>query len=101
MIRDIPVLLVLALCATVGTVSTAAQRNFVADATFTGSALDGWKTIGDAEWRAANGVITGRPGRPGGWLIHRQAWPGAQTAGADRCARPCEAGAPPPAASTP
>jgi hypothetical protein len=44
--------------------------DFVADYTFTGSSLAGWHTLGDANWKAENGVIIGTPKQAGGgWLV--------------------------------
>ena len=70
-----------------------AQRNFVPDATFSGSALDGWTTVGDAGWRADNGVIVGQSrGTSGGWLITNESWQDVQVGGAYRCLAACVAG---------
>jgi len=46
---------------------------FIPDATFKGSALTGWHTLGQADWKAANGEITGTPkSAAGGWLLMDQ-----------------------------
>ena len=38
--------------------------------TFSGSALSGFHSLGDASWRAQNGEIIGTPKQPsGGWLV--------------------------------
>jgi len=44
---------------------------FPPDTTFTGSTLDGWHVLGDAEWSAHNGELIGRAkaGSNGGWLV--------------------------------
>jgi len=44
---------------------------FKPDAAFQGSALTGWRTLGQAQWRAENGELIGRaaPGGTGGWLV--------------------------------
>ena len=48
----------------------ATRSNFVPDWTFKGSTLDGWRGLGQAEWKAANGVLVGTPKSPeGGWLV--------------------------------
>ena len=47
---------------------SAASKNFLPDVIFKGSSLNGWQTIGGAEWRAENGEIIGVP-KPGGWLL--------------------------------
>src|SRR5260370_20078553 len=50
--------------------SLAAGPTFIPDATFQGSALAGWHTLGQADWKAANGEIAGTPKSPaGGWLL--------------------------------
>ena len=44
--------------------------SFLPDATFQGSRLSGWQTLGQAEWRAENGELIGKPkSESGGWLI--------------------------------
>jgi Domain of Unknown Function (DUF1080)/FG-GAP-like repeat len=44
--------------------------SFHPDATFKGSNLDGWHTLGQADWRADNGQLIGTPkDAAGGWLI--------------------------------
>jgi hypothetical protein len=46
------------------------RSTFVPDWTFKGSALTGWKTLGQAEWRAVDGELIGIPKTPeGGWLV--------------------------------
>ena len=44
---------------------------FIPDYTFQGSSLNDWRTLGDAEWGAENGVLVGKAkaGSNGGWLI--------------------------------
>jgi hypothetical protein len=50
--------------------SLAVGPTFIPDATFQGSALAGWHTLGQADWKAANGEIAGTPKSPaGGWLL--------------------------------
>ncbi len=44
--------------------------SFVPDVIFQGSSLAGWHTVGQAEWKAENGEIVGRPtAASGGWLV--------------------------------
>ncbi len=44
--------------------------SFIPDQTFTGSSLKGWHTVGQAEWRAENGELIGKPkAESGGWLV--------------------------------
>lgn len=60
-----------------GVVSSAPQTpppgtrySFVPDWTFKGSALTGWHTLGQADWKAANGELTGTSSSAdGGWLL--------------------------------
>jgi len=43
---------------------------FKPDVTFKGSSLTGWHTLGEADWKASNGVISGTPkSAAGGWLM--------------------------------
>jgi hypothetical protein len=43
---------------------------FKPDGTFKGSALTGWASLGQADWRAENGELIGIPKQPGGgWLL--------------------------------
>jgi hypothetical protein len=47
-----------------------AGPNFRGDVVFKGSTLSGWRTLGQATWKAENGSITGTPTQPGGgWLV--------------------------------
>jgi len=45
--------------------------SFIPDYTFKGSSLNGWHTLGDAEWQAKDGEIIGKakPNSNGGWLV--------------------------------
>src|SRR5438093_9064328 len=44
--------------------------SFVPDRTFKGSSLAGWHTLGQADWRAQDGVLIGTPKQAGGgWLV--------------------------------
>ena len=56
--------------ATAFTPLTATRGTFVPDWTFKGSTLDGWHAVGEASWKAADGVLVGTPKSPeGGWLV--------------------------------
>ncbi len=48
-----------------------AGPTFLPDKTFKGSSLAGWHTLGQADWHAQNGAITGtvKAGGQGGWLV--------------------------------
>ncbi len=70
-----------------------ANRNFVADWTFTGSSLDGTDQLGDATWTAQNGELTGTPSTAdGGWLLFKDSFQDIQMATSFRCAAGCQAG---------
>ena len=60
------VVIVVSLCAPVlGT-----RYSFVPDWTFKGDTLAGWRVLGQADWKAANGELVGVPKSPdGGWLL--------------------------------
>lgn len=49
---------------------------FEPDYTFTGSSIKDWHVVGDAEWKANNGVLTGKAksGTKGGWLVLDQGY---------------------------
>jgi hypothetical protein len=47
--------------------------SFAPDYAFKGSALTGWKPMGDARWSAANGEITGSGGQAG-WLLYEKSF---------------------------
>lgn len=48
----------------------ASGPTFIPDSTFQGSSLKGWRTIGQADWKAQNGEITGvAKNSKGGWLL--------------------------------
>ena len=48
----------------------AAEPTFTVGSTFKGSTLKGWHTLGQADWKAQNGEITGKAKEGGsGWLV--------------------------------
>ncbi len=64
------ILSVLAVVVVAVSVRAADPPDFKADAVFTGSSLTGWRTVGEAQWTAANGEIVARPASDaGGWLM--------------------------------
>ena len=72
-----------------------ASKNFAPDATFAGSSLAGWRTMGQADWRAQNGEIVGTPkGEPasGGWLFIERAYQDVAVSATFRCAAGCTTG---------
>ena len=49
--------------------------DFKADATFTGSTLTGWHTVGQADWKAQNGeIVAHSSSNAGGWLVMDKAF---------------------------
>jgi hypothetical protein len=66
---------------------------FVPHWTFTGSALTGTQSIGQATWRAERGEIIGTPtSADGGWLLLNPGYQDVHFAGSFRCAGACTAG---------
>ena len=71
----------------------ATRGNFVPDWTFKGSTLTGWRAVGDADWKAADGVLTGTPKTPaGGWLILDKVLQDVQVGFDVRCGAGCKTG---------
>lgn len=64
--------------------------SFVPTAKFHASTLDGWHTLGSAEWRADHGEITGKGGA--GWLVLNHSYQDIGFYAALRCSGPCETG---------
>ena len=81
-----------------------AGPSFHPDATFKGSSLAGWHVLGDADWRAQDGVITGVPKQPGGgWLVLDKSYQDIGFYAAFRCATgrlPPSGGSAPPAGAS-
>ena len=51
-------------------VAQPAAVQFKADGSLSGSTLQGWKTLGAADWTITDGIVTGKPRRgEGGWLM--------------------------------
>ena len=91
---DSAVLLAVAIVVMAAGLSGAGPRNFKPDGTFTGSALTGWRVLGDAEWKAQNGEIVGtaKPGTAGGWLVMEKAFQDVRLFGNYRCTGECRSG---------
>ena len=69
------------------------RSTFVPDWTFKGSTLSGWKTLGQAEWRAVDGELIGTPKTPeGGWLVLDNAFQDLQFGADFRCSGGCKTG---------
>jgi hypothetical protein len=71
----------------------AAPRTFVPDVTFTGSSLAAWHPVGQAEWKAQNGEITGTPkNAAGGWLFLGQSYQDVGFVADFKCSSGCRTG---------
>ena len=76
-----------------GSLIFAANQNFVPDATFKGSDLKGWHTLGEAEWHAQNGEIFAKPKQEsGGWLVLDHGYQDVELSLSFRCEGPCKTG---------
>jgi hypothetical protein len=71
----------------------AAGPTFRPDVVFRGSALTGWTPMGQADWRAQNGEITGTPRSPaGGWLVLDKSFQDVAFYSTVTCSGGCKAG---------
>ena len=71
----------------------AAGPTFRPDYVFQGSSLNGWRPIGQADWRAQNGEIVGTPkSADGGWLIHDKSFQDVAFFSNLTCSNGCKAG---------
>ncbi len=69
------------------------RSTFVPDWTFKGSTLTGWKTLGQADWRAADGELIGTPKSPeGGWLVLDRSFQDVELGADFKCADGCKTG---------
>ena len=67
--------------------------DFKPDASFSGSSLKGWRTLGQVDWKAQNGELTGRPAaESGGWLVMEQPLQDLQFYANVRCDAKCRTG---------
>jgi 3-keto-disaccharide hydrolase len=67
--------------------------SFHPDTAFKGSALTGWRPLGEAAWRAQNGEITGAPKQPrGGWLVLDHSYQDVGFYASFQCAAGCRTG---------
>ena len=72
---------------------TATRGTFVPDWTFKGSTLDGWHAVGEASWKAADGVLVGTPkSTDGGWLVLDKSLQDVQFGFELRCTGGCRTG---------
>ncbi len=73
--------------------SWALGPTFRPEFTFRGSSLDEWHTLGQAEWKAASGEITGKPTQPaGGWLVMNRSFQDVAIYAEELCAAGCKFG---------
>ena len=87
--------LMIAIAALLGSIIFgAAPVVFVPDSTFKGSTLTGWHPLGQAEWRAENGEIIGKPkaGGSGGWLVLDKSYQDVGFFASFRCPDGCRTG---------
>ena len=82
------------LLAAAAAMHAAGPKNFKPDATFTGSALSGWRVVGDAEWTAQNGELVGKAkaGGAGGWLVLDKRFQDVRFFANYRCTGECRSG---------
>jgi hypothetical protein len=73
--------------------SFASGPSFHPDFTMKGKSLDGWHTLGEAQWHAENGEVVGRPNQAGGgWLVLDHSYQDVNFYTEFRCAEGCVAG---------
>ncbi|HMF78878.1 MAG TPA: FG-GAP-like repeat-containing protein [Bryobacteraceae bacterium] len=84
----------LALLASFAPVGFAQGPNFTSDSTFKGSSLGGWHVLGQADWSARNGELTGKAkqGGSGGWLVLDEAYQDIGFYAGFRCIGGCQTG---------
>jgi len=70
----------------------AVPGDFLPDETFKGSTLTGWKTMGGASWKAANGTIAGNASQNGGWLASGKGYQELMLFAQFRCVAECKTG---------
>ncbi len=68
--------------------------SFRPDATVRGSSLEGWRPLGQADWKVQNGEIIGtpKPGGSGGWLVLDRSYQDVGLYASFRCTSGCKAG---------
>src|SRR5262245_54691242 len=68
-------------------------RDFSPDWTFKGSQITGWQSLGEAAWRAEDGVVIGTPrAEAGGWLVLDRPLQDLAFFSRFRCAAACQGG---------
>src|SRR4051812_38187670 len=92
MSKRIVVVIVLAVSA-LFSILFAATHDFLPDFVIRKSSLDGWRTMGNAQWSANNGEILGTShDKDGGWLVLDKSYQDVQFYTEFRCAARCDAG---------
>jgi hypothetical protein len=67
--------------------------SFQPDTKFDGSSLAGWQKVGDADWKAQNGEITGTPkNAAGGWLMLEKSYQDIGFFASVKCPAGCKTG---------
>jgi Domain of Unknown Function (DUF1080)/FG-GAP-like repeat/FG-GAP repeat len=67
--------------------------SFIPDATFKAANLNGWHTVGAANWKAENGEVVGKAGQSSsGWLMLDKSYQDVAFYGQFRCTDPCDTG---------
>jgi hypothetical protein len=84
----------LAACFFIGVMTAfASGPSFHPDFTMSGSNLNGWHPLGQADWRAENGEIVGKPKQgQGGWLVFDRSYQDINFYTQFRCTGGCETG---------
>ena len=87
------ILVVTAACLTALVPLSGAGPSFRPDTVFKGSSLTGWRTLGDATWRAQDGEIVGTAKQPaGGWLLLDRSYQDVGFYASFQCAAGCQTG---------
>jgi hypothetical protein len=66
--------------------------SFIPDGKISGSSLTGMHTLGDATWSVANGEITAKGGKAGGWLVSDKSYQDVGVYTAFKCQGHCDTG---------
>jgi hypothetical protein len=81
------------LCSVLSLSASATGPVFRPDVVFRGSALTGWSSLGQVDWRAQNGEIVGTPRQPsGGWLMLDKSYQDVALYATLSCTSGCKAG---------
>lgn len=74
--------------------ANAAGPTFIPDQTFKGSSLNGWRTVGQADWKAQNGELIGtaKAAGTGGWLMLDRSYQDIGIFANYHCAAGCKTG---------